>query len=131
MTSNTSVVDSVSPQVFVSDRGTVHPDTGSEEHFYSSYEWALNPVLSVRDLFEHLRESLNQLNSLNVPWQIEECKTNVYLFASALTCTIDDYLAETPPDLSKISRRFPRLRIPLLPLQKIVNVAHRLCTFPQ
>jgi len=131
MTSNTSVVDSVSPQVFVSDRGTVHPDTGSEEHFYSSYEWALNPVLSVRDLFEHLRESLNQLNSLHVPWQIEECKANVYLFASALTCAVDDYLGDTPPSVSKISGRLPGLRIPLLLAQKVVNVIHHLATFPQ
>lgn len=131
MTSNSSVVDSVSPQVFVSDRGAVRPDTGSEEHFYSSYEWALDPVLSVRDLFEHLRESLNQLNSLYVPWQIEECKANVYLFASALTCTVDDYLGETPPDVSKISRNFPRLRIPLLLVRKMVSAIYLLGTFPQ
>ena len=52
--------------------------------------------LSVRELFERLRESLNQLNSLNVPWQIEECKANLYLFACALTCTVDDYLGEAP-----------------------------------
>jgi hydroxymethylpyrimidine pyrophosphatase-like HAD family hydrolase len=125
------VIETTSPQAHISELSGLRPDIGSEESFYSYYGWALDPVLSVLELFEHLRESLNQLNSLNVPWQIEECKTNVYLFASALTCTIDDYLAETPPDLSKISRRFPRLRIPLLPLQKIVNVAHRLCTFPQ
>jgi hydroxymethylpyrimidine pyrophosphatase-like HAD family hydrolase len=126
------VIETTSPQVHASEElNGLRPDVGSEDSFYSCYGWALDPVLSVRDLFAHLRESLNQLNSLNVPWQIEECKTNVYLFASALTCTVDDYLAETPPDLSKISRRFPRLRIPLLPLQKIVNVVHRLGTFPQ
>jgi len=126
------VIETTSPQVRASEElNGLRPDVGSEDSFYSCYGWALDPVLSVRDLFAHLRASLNQLNSLNVPWQIEECKTNVYLFASALTCTVDDYLAETPPDLSNISRRFPRLQIPLLPLQKIVNVVHRLGTFPQ
>jgi hydroxymethylpyrimidine pyrophosphatase-like HAD family hydrolase len=120
-----------SPHVHVSELNGLRPDVGSEENFYSFYGWALNPVLSVLELFEHLRESLNQLNSINVPWQIEECKTNLYLFASALTCTVDDYLAETPRDLSKISRKFPRLSIPLLPVQKFVNVIHRLGTFPQ
>jgi hydroxymethylpyrimidine pyrophosphatase-like HAD family hydrolase len=126
------VIETTSPQVRASEElNGLRPDVGSEDSFYSCYGWALDPVLSVRDLFAHLRASLNQLNSLNVPWQIGECKTNVYLFASALTCTVDDYLAETPPDLSKISRRFPRLQIPLLPLQQIVNVVHRLGTFPQ
>jgi hydroxymethylpyrimidine pyrophosphatase-like HAD family hydrolase len=131
MTSNSSVVDSVSMQVCFSDLSGLRPDNGSEERFYSFYEWALDPVLSVRDLFEHLRESLNQLNSLYVPWQVEECKANVYLFASALACTVDDYLGETPPDVSKISRKFPRLRIPVFLVQGIVSAIHRLGTFPQ
>ncbi|MGC2465206.1 MAG: HAD hydrolase family protein [Candidatus Acidiferrum sp.] len=129
MTKKTSVVETVNGPVPVSEISALRPDFGSEEHFYSSYEWALDPVLSVRDLFEHLRESLNQLNSLNVPWQIEECKANLYLIASALTCTVDDYLGETPQDLSRISRKFPRLRIPLFLVQKIVNVVHRLGSF--
>jgi hydroxymethylpyrimidine pyrophosphatase-like HAD family hydrolase len=125
------VVEITSKQVPVSQLSGLHPEASSEEDFYSSYEWALDPVLSVRDLFEHIRESLNQLNSLNVPWQIEECKANMYLFASALTCTVDDYLGETPPDITKISRMFPRLRIPVLLVQKITDVAYRLASFPQ
>jgi hydroxymethylpyrimidine pyrophosphatase-like HAD family hydrolase len=125
------VLETMSAQTPVSEISRLGPHLRSEEQFYSSYEWALDPVLSVRDLFEHLRESLNQLSSLSVPWQIEECKTNVYLFACALTCTVDDYLAETPPDISKISRMFPGFRIPVLLLQKMTNVAYRLASFPQ
>jgi HAD superfamily hydrolase (TIGR01484 family) len=131
MTSKSSVVDSVCTQVPVAELRGLRPHVASEEHFYSFYKWALNPVLSVRDLFEHLRESLNQLNSLNEPWQIEECKANVYLFASALTCTVDDFLGETPPDFSKISRMFPRFRIPILLAQKIMNAVHRLASYPR
>src|SRR5208282_2597088 len=118
-------------QAPVSELSELQPDVGAEEEFYSFYSWALDPVLSVFDLFGHLRKSLNQLNSLNVPWQIEECKTNSYLFASALTCTVDDYLGETPPDISKISRMFPAFRIPVLLVQKIVNVVYRLASFPR
>jgi hydroxymethylpyrimidine pyrophosphatase-like HAD family hydrolase len=118
-------------QLHVSEFRGLRPDVASEERFYSFYKWALDPVLSVRDLFEHLRESLNQLNALSVPWQIEECKANVYLLASALTCTVDDYLGTAPPDVSKISRKFPMLRIPILFARKIVNVLHRLGSFSQ
>jgi hydroxymethylpyrimidine pyrophosphatase-like HAD family hydrolase len=131
MTTDSSVVDFVGRQARVSEVSGLRPDAGSEERFYSSYEWALDPVLSVRDLFEHLRESLNQLNSLHVPWQVEECKANIYLFASAITCTVDDYLGEPPRDVSRISRKFPGLRIPLFLVQKIINVVYRLGTFPQ
>jgi hydroxymethylpyrimidine pyrophosphatase-like HAD family hydrolase len=125
------VVPTMSTQVPVSEISGFPPDIGSEEQFYSCYEWALDPVLSVRELFERLRESLNQLNSLNVAWQIEECKANLYLFACALTCTVDDYLGEAPQDLSKISQKFPILETPLLPVQKIVNAIHHLATFSQ
>jgi hydroxymethylpyrimidine pyrophosphatase-like HAD family hydrolase len=125
------VSETMSAQMSVSEISRLGPDAGSEEQFYSSYEWALDPVLSVRELFERLRESLNQLNSLNVPWQIEECKTNLYLFACALTCTVDDYLGEAPPDLAKISRKLPILEIPLLLGQKIINVVYRLASFPR
>lgn len=125
------MVETMGTQVLVSELRGVRPDVGEEEEFYSCYDWALDPVLSVSDLFGHLCESLNQLNSLNVPWQIEECKTNLYLFASAITCTVDDYLGKTPPNISKISRIFPVFRIPILLVQKIINVVYRCASFPQ
>jgi trehalose-6-phosphatase len=121
----------MSTPVPVSGLSGLRPDVGAEEEFYSFYSWALDPVLSAFDLFEHLRKSLNQLNSLDVPWQIEECKTNLCLFASALTCTVDDYLGETPPDISKISSMLPVFRIPLLFVQKIINIVYRFASFPQ
>jgi len=125
------VIDTVSTQGPVPETGEPRPAICSEEQFYSFYGWALDPVLSVIELFEHLHESLNQLSSLTVPWEIEECKVNLYLFASGLSCTLDDYLGETSPVLSKISRKFPRLRIPIFLAQKIVNVVYRLASFPQ
>jgi hydroxymethylpyrimidine pyrophosphatase-like HAD family hydrolase len=125
------VVGTMGMHVPVLELNGLQTEVGAEEEFYSFYGWALDPVLSVFDLFEHLRESLNRLDSLDVPWQIEECKINVYLFACALTCTVDDYLAEAPPDISKISRMFPLFQIPILLAQKIINVVYRFASFPQ
>jgi hydroxymethylpyrimidine pyrophosphatase-like HAD family hydrolase len=125
------MIETLSRPGAVLETGGRGPEFCSEEQFYSFYGWALDPVLSVLELFEHLQESLNRLSSLTVPWQVEECKANVYLFVSAVTCTVDDYLGETFPDITKISRMFPRLRILILPILKLVNVAYRLASFPQ
>jgi hydroxymethylpyrimidine pyrophosphatase-like HAD family hydrolase len=125
------VAETIGTQVPVSELSGLQPDVGAEEEFYSFCGWALDPVLSVFDLFKHLRESLMQLSSLQVPWQIEDCKTNLYLFACALTCTVDDYLGEAPPDISRISRMFPVTRVPILLPQKIINVIYRFASFPQ
>ncbi len=125
------MIETMGTRAPVSEFSGLRPDVASEQEFYSFYSWALDPVLSVFDLFEHLRESLNLFTSLNVPWQIEECKTNLYLFASALTCTVDDYLGETPPDILKISRMFPASRIPVHLVQKIINVVYRFASFAQ
>ena len=67
------------------------PDEGPEEAFYTSYGWCLNPFLSVRELFQRLREDLKRVAALD--WQREECRINVYLFSCAIACTVDDYLA--------------------------------------
>jgi len=125
------VAAAVSAQIPFTKINGLRPDVDTEEKFYSFYEWALDPVLSVPDLFQHLSESLNQLDSLSEPWQIDECKANVYLFVSAVICTVDDFLGETPPDVSKISRKFPKFRIPLLFVQTIINSVYRLCRFSQ
>ena len=41
----------------------------AEHRFYSLYAWCLNPVLSVRDLFERLGEELRRFEHLDVFWQ--------------------------------------------------------------
>jgi hypothetical protein len=79
----------------------------SEHQFYAQYDWCINPVLSLSDLFKRLREELERCGRLDVTWQREECKINLYLFVCAIACTVDDYLALPPKNLSRISERYP------------------------
>jgi hydroxymethylpyrimidine pyrophosphatase-like HAD family hydrolase/hypoxanthine phosphoribosyltransferase len=95
-----------------------------EREFYSSYEWCLNPILSLSELLQRLREELDQCSSLQVEWQQQESVINLYLFACGISCTVDDYLAWRPWVLSPLSERYPILR-PVIPfVQWIVNAPH-------
>jgi hydroxymethylpyrimidine pyrophosphatase-like HAD family hydrolase len=118
-------------QTSTSESNPVRPESSPEELFYSAYEWSLNPVLSVRELFTRLRETLNHIEVLPPSWQREECKANLYLFISAITCTVDDYLGEGPLDLLRASRQFPRIRIPLLLMQKLVGAMYYCLSLPR
>src|SRR2546425_6744695 len=69
----------------------------SEARFYGRYAWCLNPILSVRELFQRLREELAQAPALELEWQIAETRINLYLFVCAIACTVEDYLARRPP----------------------------------
>jgi hydroxymethylpyrimidine pyrophosphatase-like HAD family hydrolase len=93
----------------------------SESSFYSNYEWALNPVLTVRELFGHLREELERYETLAAAWQREESKANLSVFMGAITCTVDDYLGASAPNFSRVAKRFPTLRIPVLTAQKLLD----------
>src|SRR2546426_8280114 len=93
----------------------------SENAFYRSYKWCLNPVLSLRDLFRHLREEMDRYGSLGVDWQREEARINLWILACAIACTVDDYLVRRPWDFSSIGRRFSRLRVPAAFLEWLLN----------
>ncbi|MDE3056859.1 MAG: HAD hydrolase family protein [Bacteroidota bacterium] len=78
-----------------------------EEQFYSFYEWCLNPLLTVRELFQRLYEELDRFSSLRQEWQKEESMINVYLFVCAVGCAVDDFLAVRRWKLHKLKERFP------------------------
>src|SRR5207247_1679670 len=61
----------------------------SEQQFYSLYAWCLNPVLSVRELFDRLREELGRFDRL-ASWQQEESLVNLYLLVCAIGCAVAD-----------------------------------------
>ena len=61
----------------------------SEEQFYSLYAWCLNPVLSVRELLDRLREELGRFERL-ASWQQQESLVNLYLFVCAIGCAVAD-----------------------------------------
>src|SRR5438876_769706 len=99
---------------YVSSDGTTDSDRANiekltEYEFYSSYSWCLCPTLSVRELRLRFQEELDRLEVLKIPWQRQECEINLYLFACAIACTVDDYLAARPLNLSALSARSPRL----------------------
>jgi hydroxymethylpyrimidine pyrophosphatase-like HAD family hydrolase len=106
----------------------------SEREFYALYDWCLNPILSVRELFQHLTEELNRYAALRVDWQRDESTINQYLFICAIACTVDDYLAWRPWNLSVVAARFPRVRRGAALVQVLLNapwsVRHRVWDAP-
>jgi hydroxymethylpyrimidine pyrophosphatase-like HAD family hydrolase len=95
-----------------------------EREFYSSYEWCLNPILSLRELLQRLSEELDRYSSSRVKWQQQENVVNLHLFACAISCMVDDYLAWRPWVLSRISERYSKLRWIVPFVQWIVNIPH-------
>src|SRR5580765_3473525 len=98
----------------------------SEEQFYSTYHWCLNPVLSLRELFRHLDEELDRLDHPQAGWQQREHQLNLYLFICAVACTVDDYLAFRLFDLSRIGSRFHRLRLAAASTERVLNLPRTL-----
>jgi hydroxymethylpyrimidine pyrophosphatase-like HAD family hydrolase len=96
----------------------------TEADFYAPYDWCLNPILSLGELFQRLGEELGRYESLRVDWQREECKINLYLFVCAIACTVDDYLAWRPWDLAPVSNHFPRLRWAVGTAQWLLNLPY-------
>jgi len=81
--------------------------TTADECFYSSYRWCLNPMLSLREILQHLGEEVESYRADGAAgWQGEERRINLYLFACAIACTLDDHFASRPWTLASMARRF-------------------------
>src|SRR5262245_22962631 len=87
-------------------RGDAEP---TEAEFYALYAWCLNPLLTLRELFQRFREELDRFPRLEPAWQQQESRINLYLFACAIACTVDDYLAWRPWNLRRLAEVRPRL----------------------
>jgi hydroxymethylpyrimidine pyrophosphatase-like HAD family hydrolase/orotate phosphoribosyltransferase len=98
----------------------------AEQRFYSLYAWCLDPIQSVRELFERLGDELGRFEILDVSWQQEESLINIYLFVCAIACSIDDSLARSPWRLTAVSARFPALRPAVTGVERGLNAPHRL-----
>lgn len=79
----------------------------SEEQFYSLYHWSLNPALTIQDLLQRFREELDRFPALEIGWQREECKINLYLFTCAIACSIDSCMAEPCSDIDRSEASSP------------------------
>ena len=97
--------------------------------FFSSYDWCLNPLLSVRELIKRICLELDRSDDLERSWQREEVRINLYLLISAICCATDDYLAYRPWDLAPVARRLPRIRALVSLLELCLNLPYALREF--
>ena len=72
----------------------------AELEFYQSYDWCLNPYLTVNEAIGHLRGELDRLANVPNGWQTSEVTTNIFLLSCGLLNCVDEYL------------RGPALRLP-------------------
>ena len=114
----------------VLEQSTQHVAQNEEESFYPSYSWCLNPILSVRQLFDHLQEELERYQILRISWQFEEVRINLFLLACAIACAADDYLSEYSWALMPLAATHPRVRPALLTIQNLLNFPHSVRTAP-
>jgi hydroxymethylpyrimidine pyrophosphatase-like HAD family hydrolase/hypoxanthine phosphoribosyltransferase len=96
-----------------------------EANFFNQYAWALNAFPTIREVLTHLVEELNRLGSIDEGWRKREISTNIFLLACSVTDTIDDYLAGTTYDFSKLGRAFPPAARPVRILNRIFAAAGR------
>lgn len=90
--------------------------------FYSNYTWCLNPILTFRDLLIHLEDEIGLFTRYPDDWRRNESKTNLYLFASAIDCTLTDYLTRRPHDLTSIAKRIPTVQKPVEFMTCVLNL---------
>jgi hydroxymethylpyrimidine pyrophosphatase-like HAD family hydrolase len=72
----------------------------AELEFYQSYDWCLNPFLTVNEAKGRLHDELGRLATVPNGWQINEAATNIFLLSCGLLNCADEYL------------RGPALRLP-------------------
>jgi len=58
-----------------------HHLPAAETSFYSTYDWSLDPHLTVSEAVERLRSEIDRLATTAVGWQTHEVTTNVYLLS--------------------------------------------------
>lgn len=103
----------------------------SEDNFYGSYGWCLNPFRPLRDLFDLLDTELSKIPNITEPWQQEESRINLHIFVGAITCIVEDYLSWLPWRFQPLKKIFPRLPIPVSLLDGFFNFPYSLWTFQQ
>lgn len=72
----------------------------SELAFYQSYDWCLNPYLTMIEAIGHLRKEVDRLVIVPQAWQVNEVATNTFLLSCGVLNCVEEYL------------RGPTLRLP-------------------
>jgi hydroxymethylpyrimidine pyrophosphatase-like HAD family hydrolase len=81
-----------SPVSSVSDRHAKEGVLPTELEFYRSYDWCLNPYLTVKEASHYLRGELTKLPTMPNGWQVSEVTTNIFLLSCGLLNCVDEYL---------------------------------------
>jgi len=98
----------------------------ASDQFFFEYEWCLNPIRTLDDLFLRIEDESRRHDAFEEPWQREEVRINLYLLLCAACCTVDDYLAYRPWGLTSVARRFPRARIVVTIVRFALNAPYLL-----
>lgn len=99
------------------------------DEFLSHYKWCLNPFLTFEELWVRADEEIERLRESEIAWQIQETKINLYIFACAISCTIDDHLTRIGWSLKPLGRFFPSA-VPFLSLvERVIGFTLSLISF--
>jgi hydroxymethylpyrimidine pyrophosphatase-like HAD family hydrolase/orotate phosphoribosyltransferase len=79
-----------------------------EQDFYARYAWCLNPLQPLDQLLARLGEELDWYPALEMEWEQEEARINIYLLTCAISCTVADSMSPRLPSFKKIAARWPR-----------------------
>ena len=83
----------LAPSILSSDLDPAQQDVlSTERDFYLSYDWCLNPYLTLGDALTHIPEEVDRLLKVPSGWQTAEVATNIFLLSCGLLNCIDDYL---------------------------------------
>jgi hydroxymethylpyrimidine pyrophosphatase-like HAD family hydrolase len=64
----------------------------TEVAFYGSYDWSLNPHLTVDEAVDRLGGEIDRLGSVSRDWRLDEVATNVFLLAAGILNRIEEYV---------------------------------------
>ncbi len=107
----------------------VKNSVNEEQLFYSGYEWCLNPILKLKDLFRHLINEFDRYNELKLKWQLEESKINIYLHCCAVLGIVEDYILWRPFELQPLIRIYPQFKFIISTFQFLLNLPYSFLSF--
>jgi hydroxymethylpyrimidine pyrophosphatase-like HAD family hydrolase len=97
----------------------------TELGFYRSYHWCLNAFPTVKEVRDHLRRELSNLEEVREKWQRDEVITNLFILSCALANAVDDYMAPECYDFSKATALIPPLQPVVRRVEWLLAVGHR------
>ncbi len=100
-------------------------DRGPEQDFYARYAWCLNPLQTLGQLMARLNDELKWFPALEIEWQQQESRINLYLLTCAISCTVADSLSPSLPSFAKLALRWPRAGFAVEVIGKTALAAER------